>query len=58
MVRELLDIEIAEISLTAFPVYRETDVTVAQRSLQAARTQGCSATLKSVDWLRRQVRVR
>ena len=26
MVRELLDIEIAEISLTAFPAYRETDV--------------------------------
>jgi HK97 family phage prohead protease len=35
MVRELLDLDLAEISLTAFPVYPETDVTLAQRSVQA-----------------------
>jgi uncharacterized protein len=35
MVRELLDIDIAEISLTAFPAYSAADVTIAQRSLQA-----------------------
>jgi HK97 family phage prohead protease len=34
-IRELLDIEIAEISLTAFPAYSDTDVKVAQRSLLA-----------------------
>jgi Escherichia/Staphylococcus phage prohead protease len=28
-IRELLDIELAEISLTAFPAYRETDVSIA-----------------------------
>ena len=33
-IRELLDIEIAEISLTAFPAYQQTDVSFAQRSLQ------------------------
>src|SRR5262245_35124268 len=35
MIRELLDIELAEISLTAFPCYRETDVSIARRSMQA-----------------------
>ena len=40
MVRELLDIELAEISLTAFPAYRETDVSIAQRSLQLSRRSG------------------
>jgi uncharacterized protein len=55
MVRELLDIEIAEISLTAFPAYREADVSVAQRSLQAS----CIARdTTSVHWLRLQARVR
>jgi len=52
MVRELLDIEIAEISLTAFPAYRESDVSVAQRSLQAARNQVGPSNLKSIHWLR------
>jgi hypothetical protein len=55
-IRELHDIDIAEISLTAFPAYRETDVTVAQRALQAAA--GEIPPLKSVAWLRLQVRVR
>lgn len=52
MVRELLDIEVLEISLTAFPAYRETDVSVAQRSLLAARTQGVGTTAQSIAWLR------
>ncbi len=48
-IRELLDIEIVEISLTAIPVYTETDVAIAQRSLQAfeAQRQG-----RSIRWLR------
>jgi Escherichia/Staphylococcus phage prohead protease len=48
-IRELLDIEIAEISLTAFPAYAETNAQVAQRSLQAfqAQQQG-----QSIRWLR------
>lgn len=57
MVRELLDIEIAEISLTAFPAYQQTDVTVAQRSLQAAKATHASP-LKPVPWLRLQARTR
>ncbi|HXG70283.1 MAG TPA: HK97 family phage prohead protease [Gemmatimonadaceae bacterium] len=48
-IRELLDIEIVEISLTAIPVYTETDVAIAQRSLQVfqAQQQG-----QSIRWLR------
>ncbi|HJZ70378.1 MAG TPA: HK97 family phage prohead protease, partial [Vicinamibacterales bacterium] len=54
MVRELLDITIAEISLTAFPAYAQTDVSVAQRSLcSAQRGQNTS-----VHWLRLQARAR
>ena len=46
--RELLDIDIAEISLTAFPAYTATDATVAQRSLQTwQRHRGLS-----IRWLR------
>jgi len=56
MVRELLDIEIAEISLTAFPAYRETDVSVAQRSLEAASLIARDKT-SSIHWLRLQARV-
>jgi len=55
-IRELLDIDIAEISLTAFPAYRETDVSVAQRSLQAAEHPCTRAT--SIAWLQLQARVR
>ena len=48
-IRELLDIEIAEISLTAFPAYAETDAKIAQRSFAAfqALQQG-----QRIDWLR------
>lgn len=55
-IRELLDIEIAEISLTAFPAYRETDVSVAQRSLQAAEHRCTGA--RSIAWLHMQARAR
>jgi hypothetical protein len=58
-VRELLDIEIAEISLTAFPAYRETDVSIAQRSLQAAKEHtGRLYVPRRVEWLRMHRRVR
>jgi Escherichia/Staphylococcus phage prohead protease len=58
MVRELLDIELAEISLTAFPAYREADVTIARRSLlQAAKTTHGSP-VKSIAWLQREARLR
>ena len=51
MVRELLDVEIHEISLTAFPAYQQTDATIAQRSLQAFQSkQG-----QSIAWLRRRL---
>ncbi len=49
-IRELLDIEIAEISLTAFPAYQQTDATIAQRSLQAFQAQQG----QRIDWLRRR----
>jgi HK97 family phage prohead protease len=55
MVRELLDIEIAEISLTAFPAYRDTDVSIAQRSLRALSV---AVESKSVAWLRMQEKTR
>jgi HK97 family phage prohead protease len=54
VLRELLDIELAEISLTAFPCYAATDVSIAQRSLQAAKRKHVS-DLKpspSIAWLR------
>ena len=56
MVRELLDITIAEISLTAFPAYAQTDVSVAQRSLRSA-SQICYAN-RSTHWLRLKARAR
>jgi len=52
MVRELLDVEIAEITLTAFPAYDQTDVTIAKRSLEQFARQG-----QRVDWLARQLAV-
>jgi HK97 family phage prohead protease len=53
IVRELLDVEIAEISLTAFPAYVQTDVTIARRSLQAFQAQQG----RSIAMLRRQLQV-
>jgi len=62
VVRELLDLEILEISLTPFPSYQQTDVSVAQRALQAARTGSASDLgfhrTSSVTWLRLRERVR
>lgn len=54
VVRELLDIEITEISLTAFPAYQATDVQVAQRSLRAFQAAGTPR----LDRLRRAHRAR
>jgi len=59
IVRELLDVEILEISLTAFPSYQQTDVSVAQRALQAAGLSAIrSQTPRSIAALRRQLRAR
>jgi uncharacterized protein len=55
VVRELLDIELVEISLTAFPAYRDTDVSVARRALAAFRAQPGG---RSVATLRRTLRLR
>jgi HK97 family phage prohead protease len=44
MIHELLDVEIAEISLTAFPAYDATDVAVAQRMLGANQTMPIKRT--------------
>ncbi len=61
-VRELLDVEILEISLTPFPSYAQTDVSVAQRALQAARIGGKNPPIlplaSTVKWLRLRERVR
>jgi hypothetical protein len=61
MVRELLDIEVLEISLTAFPAYQQTDVSVAQRSLReqvTAQNGHRPDHPRSIAALRRQARVR
>lgn len=61
IVRELLDIELLEISLTAFPVYQATDVSVAQRALQGWQQSGVTHPVtagRSIAWLRRQAKVR
>ena len=52
-IRELLDIDIREISLVAFPAYPDTDVALAQRALRAFQTQ----QRRDVDRLRRRHRV-
>jgi HK97 family phage prohead protease len=53
-IRELLDIEIGEISLTAFPAYQQTDVSVAQRSMQAWQKESAlSFSGQRIDWLRK-----
>jgi len=57
-VRELLDIEIAEISLTAFPSYRETDVAIARRALEQFTTPRPHARGRSLVALQRALAVR
>ena len=58
-VRELLDIEVVEISLTVFPAYAQTNVEVAHRSLQAwqAAAGGATARGSRLDILRRRHRL-
>jgi HK97 family phage prohead protease len=58
-VRELIDIEIQEISLVAFPAYAATNVEVAHRSLQAwqAAAGGTIAPGSRLDILRRRHRL-
>lgn len=46
-VREILDMEIMEISVVTFPAYIETDVSVAQRSLSLFKESGAS---RVYDW--------
>jgi HK97 family phage prohead protease len=66
IVRELLDVEIFEISLTAFPSYQATDVSVALRSMPVKFTLQSSGELTpqrgfksaSIAMLRRQLRMR
>jgi HK97 family phage prohead protease len=59
VVRELLDVELLEISLTAFPSYAQTDVSVAQRSLQHFSDSVQTLNLpRSIAALRRQLRAR
>jgi uncharacterized protein len=50
-VRTLLDIEVQEISLTAFPAYQQTDVAVAQRALQVFQAQAG----QRIEWLQRRL---
>jgi len=59
VIRELLDLELVEISLTAFPAYADTDVSVAQRSLEAFTVRGIYTSQKpcSVHWLQLKLRV-
>ena len=51
-IRELLDIEIAEISLTAFPAYAQTDVTIAMRSMQAWQNNGGAVEVQKPNGVR------
>ncbi len=57
VVRELLDIDLLEVSLTAFPSYPQTDVTVAQRSLQAWQQTVPTGNRFSVAVLQRRLRL-
>lgn len=50
-IREVLDMEISEVSIVAFPAYEGTDVGVAQRSLQQFKA---SQKGSSIAWLKRR----
>lgn len=58
-IREVLDVEIVEISLTAFPAYPQTNVEIAQRSRQAwQQSKGSDTTVaRSIAWLRMRDRI-
>jgi Escherichia/Staphylococcus phage prohead protease len=58
-IRELVDIEIIEISLTAFPSYTTTDVSVAKRSMQKWRAATTTVMRQSnIAWLQQLERCR
>ena len=59
-IRELLDIELREISLVAFPAYADTNVEMARRSLTAwqANQDNRPVILKSIAWLKLRQRAR
>jgi HK97 family phage prohead protease len=58
-IRELIDIEITEVSMVVFPAYQQTNVEVAHRSLQAwqATAGGATARGSRLDILRRRHRL-
>jgi HK97 family phage prohead protease len=56
LVRELLDVEIVEISLTAFPADSGTDISIAQRALEAVAAR--APLTSSIRWLTLRERVR
>jgi len=49
-IRTVTDMVVSEVSVVTFPAYRQTDVSVAQRSLQAYRQQHAG---NRVEWLRK-----
>lgn len=53
--RDVLDMRISEVSIVTFPAYPDTDVKVAQRSLQAFQQ---AQTGSRIEWLRKQHRTR
>jgi HK97 family phage prohead protease len=57
-IRTLLDIEIFELSLTAFPSYQQTDVSVALRSLAGFSSEATAASKLTIAALRRQLQLR
>jgi HK97 family phage prohead protease len=53
--RTVTDMRISEVSIVAFPAYQATDVSVAQRSLQAARATHPG---NRISFLERELRMR
>jgi HK97 family phage prohead protease len=53
--REVLDMVISEVSVVSKPAYPQTDVAVAQRSLQAFKSQQPG---RSIDFARRQLKAK
>lgn len=55
-IREVIDMEIREISIVSFPAYEATDVKMALRSLDAFKQQGGGAWRPSMAFRARQAR--